>query len=633
MLHYRHLLSQNPTATLLGCICLLLLAVPQPLSAQALSIETRYTGLNQPVDLAFAQGSAYDYLVERGGRIRLGLDGEILPEPFADLRARVNDSGGEQGLLGLALAPDFPSDPSVFVYYTNAAGSVLLSRFEASSTTELDPASETVLLLIEQPFANHNGGSIQFGPDNYLYVASGDGGSGGDPLNKAQDLGSLLGKILRLDVLSEPGEAVVPADNPFRDVDGALDEIWSYGWRNPWRHSFDPLTGDMWIADVGQDAREEVDVEPAGSPGGLNYGWRCREGDLPFNMSGDCDGPFVEPVHTYQTLRFGGDGCSISGGAVYRGELYPALRGRYVYTDFCSGKVFTLTPDGQDGYVNALGYEGPSNSYAAIRQGRDGELYILDISGRVERIVDNCASELTGELTIGVPSCLGLPGSAFFASDRDDVTLVYSSGDEGPDAPELAAGSYVLTITGPDSCQRQIAFDVPEGEALEVADIGVDSTSGEDLVLVAPEGFSRYDWYLDDSLLFADAPARLSITQPGRYAVVVSDERGCQGRSAVVDIVEVTAIREPLPDFALSLYPNPAAGSTRASAKWSSIAALRVYDVQGRVALQVLRTQLPAQDGVPYGLDVSELQPGLHLVVPFNGEGRAGQSVSLTIAR
>jgi glucose/arabinose dehydrogenase len=306
-------------------------------------------GFVNPVGIVAAgDGSGRLFVVEQRGTVA-AWSPDAAPQRWLDLRDRTA-ARGERGLLGLAFHPRFAENGRVFVHYTDVDGDTTLSELRADpAAATVDVGTETVLFTLAQPYGNHNGGQIAFGPDGHLYLALGDGGSGGDPLNAGQDLGTPLGSLLRFDVdAGGPGELRVPTDNPFVDVAGARPEIWAYGLRNPWRFSFDATTGDLWIADVGQNAVEEVNLQRAGSPGGENYGWRAVEGDRCFEPG--CDlAAYVAPVVTY--THASGWGRSITGGVVPYGTAAPSLRGRYLFGDFVSGRVFVVDPDGSTGFV------------------------------------------------------------------------------------------------------------------------------------------------------------------------------------------------------------------------------------------------------------------------------------------
>lgn len=375
-------------ATAVGCD-----SSPPPTAVAALGVKVLLSGLDRPVRLVSPPGDARLFVVEQVGRIRVydrdGGDRGV----FLDLSGETV-AGGERGLLGLAFPPGYADDGRFYVDYTDRDGDTRLVRYRVSAADpdRADPASAEVLLTVDQPFGNHNGGMIAFGPDGMLYVGMGDGGGAGDPDNRAQDGGTLLGKLLRLDV-SPPSGYAIPNDNPFVG-EPPRDEIWALGLRNPWVFDFDAATGDLWIADVGQDAREEIDVAPAGEPGGRNYGWRLMEGTACFDPPTGCEpDTLVLPVHEY---AHGGDPyrCSISGGCVYRGTAVPSLAGRYLFADFCSNQIWALTPraggvaSAVEELTAALQPPGGYQGIAGICRDDAGELYVLDVAGgRVVRII------------------------------------------------------------------------------------------------------------------------------------------------------------------------------------------------------------------------------------------------------
>ncbi len=339
----------------------------------------------QPLAIVNAgDGSGRLFVAEKGGRVYLLSGGKVSSTPFLDISSKVS-SGSEQGLLGLAFHPDYPADPRVFVDYTDTSGNTVVASFRVSAgnPNAVDPASEVTILTVDQPYSNHNGGCLQFGPDGYLYIALGDGGSGGDPQNHAQSLGTLLGKILRIDVDHSAGgkNYAIPASNPFIGTAGARGEIWEYGLRNPFRFSFDRSTGDLWIGDVGQAKWEEIDVS-RGDRGGLNFGWRIMEGDHCYNPSSGCSAtgltlPVVEYSHTY--------GCAVIGGDVYRGSAYPALRGGYVFTDECSGITWALNAAAK-GPQPLVQVGTAPGQIAGYGESEAGELYAADLNGKVYRV-------------------------------------------------------------------------------------------------------------------------------------------------------------------------------------------------------------------------------------------------------
>ncbi len=347
-------------------------------------VETPYmlervaTGLSSPVDLTAPAGDPRSFIVEQPGRIRILTGNGLLPQPFLDITDRVR-SGGERGLLGLAFPPDFSATGQFFVHYSDLDGNTTVSRFSlAGDPNRADPASEAVYLQVDQPFSNHNGGQIAFGPDGYLYVGLGDGGSAGDPLGSGQDTRSLLGSLLRLDVAGDPPYRI-PRGNPFVDDPGARDEIWAYGLRNPWRFSFD--NGFIFIGDVGQNRWEEINTAPE-EFAGLNYGWNRLEGDMCF-QTGCTVGGTILPTVAYSHA----EGCSVTGGYVYRGSALPTLVGHYVYGDYCSGWIRTFRLVGRE-VADEMALElAVVPNLTSFGLDGAGELYVLSQNGNVYRIV------------------------------------------------------------------------------------------------------------------------------------------------------------------------------------------------------------------------------------------------------
>jgi glucose/arabinose dehydrogenase len=335
------------------------------------------SGMASPVDIQFpGDGSGRMFIIEQEGRIRIIENGQMLDPPFLDIISKVVSQGNEQGLLGLAFDPNFSSNGFFYVNYTGALGATFISRFHASGNIA-DPNSEKVLLHITQPFPNHNGGGMAFGPDSYLYLGLGDGGAEGDPLGNGQNKNTMLGKILRIDV--DHGDPyAIPADNPFAHGGGKA-EIWEYGLRNPWRFSFDKFSGSLYIADVGQDLWEEVDVTPANA-GGLNFGWNYYEGMHPYAGQPPAGVNFTLPVVEYSHAA---GGCAIIGGYVYRGAL-KEWQGIYFYGDECSGKIWGLIHS-DNGWQSQVLFETGAN---ITTFGRDssGEIYFADRRGTIYRL-------------------------------------------------------------------------------------------------------------------------------------------------------------------------------------------------------------------------------------------------------
>jgi glucose/arabinose dehydrogenase len=369
-----------------------------------LVLQESFGGFSRPVQLTHAgDGSGLLYVVEQEGRVRVVEGDQVLATPLLDISDRVSCCG-ERGLLGIAFPPGFAAKRYFYADYTDGSGDTVVSRFHlAGSSPVADPSSEQVLLRIDQPFANHNGGQLAFGPDGYLYIGTGDGGSGGDPMNNAQDPLSLLGKILRIDVESGELPYGVPDSNPFAFDDGHQPEIWAMGLRNPWRFSFDPSSGDLFIADVGQGRYEEVNLQPGTSPGGENYGWRIMEGSHCFDPDPCSTEGLVSPVAEYDHAL----GCSVTGGQVYRGARWPRLDGVYLYGDYCSGRIWGLRR-GQGGWQSRL-LSDTELEISAFGVDELGVVYVVDYgSGRVYSISDPAVS---GSEKRSVPAVAHLFGS------------------------------------------------------------------------------------------------------------------------------------------------------------------------------------------------------------------------------
>jgi glucose/arabinose dehydrogenase len=341
------------------------------------------SGLSNPVGLANAgDGSGRLFVLEQRGFIRILQDGELLQQPFLDISAQV-DCCGERGLLGITFHPDYAQNGYFYINYTEVQAGQLttvIARYQVSADANTADASSEVRLFEQpQPYQNHNGGGLAFGPDGYLYIGLGDGGSGGDPQGNAQSTDTKLGKLLRLDV--DGGEPyIIPPDNPF-GRGGGIGEIWAYGLRNPWRFSFDSLTGDLYIGDVGQGAWEEIDFQPAGSPGGANYGWNYREGAHPYAGEPPADVTLIEPVAEYSHA----EGISVTAGYVYRGPSLAEWQGVFLYGDYGSGYVWGLLRKADGTWENNLMFQ-TETSVTSFGVDEAGEIYLVDYRGNIFRL-------------------------------------------------------------------------------------------------------------------------------------------------------------------------------------------------------------------------------------------------------
>ncbi len=469
-----------------GWLCLPFAIQGQP----EIKLEPFATGLSSIADIAHPPDDSRLFVLQQNGIIRLvDQEGNVANEVFLDVSGRITTAGNEQGLLGLAFHPDFQDNGRFFINYTgnssaaNESGNTIVSAFTVlpNNPDKADSASEKQLLEISQPFSNHNGGDIRFGPEGYLYISTGDGGAGGDPEDNAQDPQTLLGKLLRIDV--DAGEPYgIPADNPFVGDDDVLDEIYATGLRNPWRNSFDRYTGDLWIADVGQGDREEVNFEAAPLEGGKNYGWRCYEGSMEFNTQGcDDQSAYEFPVFDYEHSP-ANCGGSITGGYVYRGALYNALFGKYLAVDFCTG-AFYVVEKTADGFSGSQIGQLDAFEYTTFGQNQYGELFLAATNeGTIYRINDT--SDCRPVAKIKGPDNQGLNGKdeqlleAFY---HPSLNYEWSRNGEiiaNSDTPQLTVrdtGTYQLKVTNPQNgCSNTGQVQVVEsvtGKQTEAADV------------------------------------------------------------------------------------------------------------------------------------------------------------------
>ena len=363
-------------------------ATPFDPNAVSLRFEPLIEGLTRPTFATHAgDGSGRLFLLEQPGVIRIWRDGALLEQPFLDIQEQVEDGGNEQGLLGLAFAPDYAESGLFWINYTDLRGNTVVARFNVSDDPNVaDATSEFPVLQIEQPARNHNGGMITFGPDGYLWIGTGDGGAANDRFNNGQNPNTLLGKMLRLDVTSDLSQPyTIPSDNPWvaADWNGAdvRDEIWAVGLRNPWRFSFDRATDALWIADVGQNQYEEVNFT-ASLDGGDNYGWPIMEGAHCFARENCEQAGLVQPVAEYDHSGH----CSVTGGYVYRGEAQPALDGVYFFADFCSGVMWATYPDASGEHVTSQVLE-TGLQISSFVEDEAGELYVISLGGEVQQLV------------------------------------------------------------------------------------------------------------------------------------------------------------------------------------------------------------------------------------------------------
>jgi glucose/arabinose dehydrogenase len=569
-------------------ISLLALAMQTAVAQPIIQLQTFASGFTRPVDIASA-GDERLFIAEQRGIIHiLNAQGQRLPTPFLNIQSRVNSASNERGLLGLVFHPNFAQNGYFYVNYTNTAGNTRVSRFNVSAADPnvADPDSELLLLAVNQPFSNHNAGDLNFGPDGYLYFGLGDGGSGGDPQNYSQNRQSFLGKMIRIDVNSGSPYSVPPT-NPFVNDASTLDEIWAVGLRNPWKFSFDRLTGDMWIGDVGQNAWEEIDFQPAASTGGENYGWRCYEGNAAYNTSG-CQGAaaYKFPVHVFANGF--NSGCSVTGGFVYRGSEFPDLYGHYLYTDYCAGKIWSLTPNGSGGWTNRQLLQGAANQYVSFGENQNGEMFLAAISaGTILRIREicsafqvagtpadeTCAGEANGSIQLNITN----PGAT--------QTIAWSNGASTSTIGNLAAGTYTVTVTSSNTCARTQSFTISNGSPGPQTPIQV---AGNMLSLPDVEFFVSYQWLLNGQPIPNADGLSYTALESGVYSAQATAMNGCTYTWPSVTVV-VSSIAEIRGLQRFSVSPNPVRDLLTVEMQLENTApmTLRLVDAAGKTVWEL----------------------------------------------
>lgn len=559
--------------------------LPTPLQVE---LQSFAKGLSSPVGIYNCGDQRMFILEQSAGDIEI-LDtyGNKIGK-FLDLTGLIS-TGGERGLLGLAFHPNYSQNGYFFVNYTNNAGNTVVARYTVSADPNVaDPTSAQIIMTINQPYGNHNGGHIEFGPDGHLYIGMGDGGSAGDPQNYSQNNSTLLGKMLRINVDGDL-PYTIPDDNPYVGNEAILDEIWAFGVRNPWKFSFDRETGDMWMGDVGQNAWEEVNFQPASSPGGENYGWRCYEGNAPYNTSGclgqaNYDAPIAVVSH-------GGpyNWCSITGGVVYRGENYPGMQGTYLFTDYCAGNILAIKQNGDDFDMHeALSAQG--FGFVAFGENAAGEVFLAKVNnGTIYRIVDTCGDfmpTLSVDETSLVASAGAIhwwylngvliaeaTGATYTPSESGTYTVVVSNGSgcsRESNAIEFDLNPVVQGCTNPDACNYNPIATEDDGSCAFPDDACDDN-----------DETTENDAY-NENCECVGTVIEMVLSGDTTEAALNNDVV-CEGATVAVTGDNITNVEESHL-LGLEIYPNPASESiTVDPGSYDEIMRIEIFDLQGRI--------------------------------------------------
>ncbi len=599
-------------------LLLLLLCFTGLLTAQPdIELDLFASGLSSPVDIAHA-GDSRLFIVERSGLIIiLDENGNELSEPFLDINNIVINTSGqsERGLLGLAFHPNYKDNGYFYVNYIANDGNTRISRFsvDPNDPDKGDPSSELQLMTVVQPFSNHNGGCLKFGPDGYLYIGLGDGGSADDPLNNGQDRLTFLGKLLRIDV-DNGNPYAIPPDNPFVNDDFTLDEIWSIGLRNPWRFSFDRETGDLWIADVGQNEFEEINFQPFDSEGGENYGWRCYEGDDPF-ITGGCEpaSAYVFPVQTYSHPPF--PNCaSVTGGFVYRGAEIPDLTGWYLYADYCLGTIWGLQNNGGTWENVELGDF--NQNFSSFGENVDGELFVATFSNRIYKIrLEGCGAFGAQASIQNDCDAQGTGAVDFNVSGGQPPVEITPSETSG-----LSAGNYSFTISDNQGCIISQSIEIANFDTPTAPSITVNNSE-----LSIPDNFGYYQWYLDNMPINgANGPMYDATTNSGEYYVEVSNssQAECLAQSDPVTYNFVN-VKELDSENGISISPNPVSDHLIISWKQGlAVNSVKIYNASGYL---IYFNQI--SNDLNLKLDFSDEPAGFYIIVVETDKGLVTEKV------
>ncbi len=605
--------------------CLFICLYFQQIKAQNIQLQQFASGFTRVTSID-NMGDSRLFVEEQKGKIWI-LDsmGQKLTVPFLDIQSKVKSSGNEQGLLGLAFHPNYLTNGYFYVNYINLSGNTVVARYNVSiaDTNLADVSSELILMTITQPYSNHNGGDIRFGPDGYLYIGMGDGGSAGDPGDRAQNLQNLLGKMLRIDVNNSTGTQNygIPANNPFITSSLALPEIWAYGLRNPWRFSFDALTGDMWIGDVGQNAWEEIDFQAANSTGGENYGWRCYEGNHNYNTTNCQSMPLsstAQPIFEYPHVT--GGACSLTGGLVYRGTLYPNLYGMYLFCDYCSGEFWGTKPAAGGGWTTLeLGSLAPY-VYGSFGTDYKGEVYVGgNGDGKVYKLSPVCTLNATANTTN--VACFGDNTGVIMVNTTGAVapaTYSWSNGATSANLSNLPAGNYDLTITDAFGCVKNLSRTIiAPAAALSVAPLVCNDT----LYTQVTGGTTPY------SYLWSDNSTNVNYipTTSGTYYVAVTDANGCKSNDTISCILSHIS-PQSLGIQQWTIAPNPVSDKLSLQIEWATNTAgnILIFNALGQ---KMYENSFSPTLSTNIEIEMTTFAKGLYHVVVMTEKGNFGQKI------
>ena len=605
-----------------------------------LAVDEYATGFTRPVNISHAHDERL-FVVEQAGVIKIiDNNGITRDTAFLDITDRVNDAGDEQGLLGLAFPSDYQTSGIFYVYYTGGTGNGFsnISRFQTDPNNRniaID-TSEEIILTFNQPFANHNGGDLNFGNNGYLYIGTGDGGSAFDPNNNAQNRNTYLGNILRIDV-DTIASYRIPSDNPFIGEENVLEEIWAWGLRNPWRFSFDRVTSDMWIGDVGQQSREEVDFEPANSSGGVNYGWKCWEGNLVNPFASNCNDDYTMPIFVYGHNN-GTGGFSITGGYVYRGSIYPEIYGNYICTDFASGNFWTISPNDTSAEWLVNRQNSLLTFVSTFGEDINGELFVATLyTGKIYKLSGDCPDstiqvviELIGDSIVSNI----VNGQLTWLKDNNEL-----QGQNGNAIPLQGEGAYALEVEVNDNGCRYYGtsnllnyledFECPD------TSIAVTIALENDSIFLSDGPTGSYTWFRDGDEILGENDAYIfSNNTVGEVKLVVLYELYFNGSEDTCVYRDTSnSLSPPVISSVFSqsiktiqLYPNPASKNIYANLPIEivyNLDRIRLINIQGKQ--EILNYTL---EGNNLNLDISNLSNGVYfLEITAKGERYLGKVI------